>query len=647
VKTVINFKLAGALLLLAMLAPRVGLADEVAAQQPHTVERLAAIVSYLVADYPGAVKDGRIFAQDEYAEQRGLLAEGAQIARDVAASAPADSAKQARLHDAFGAMQAVFRDKRSEADMASAGRGVHKLLLDEWGLVLTPTSAPSRERATELYAVACARCHGKDGHADTEDGRKLEPRPPSFFDDARFRRISPELAFHALTFGVNNTGMASFDTLPPSDRWSLAFLVVAMRHGGNAKHGAAVFTRLAPDAPQSVSRLAALTDDELAAVVRGATPAEVEDVLTYLRADAPFRLAPGGRFAVARARLAEVAAAADDHARARELAVAAYLEGIEPHEAALRAKDPALSLRLERSFLDLRQAIDAGAQGDALRREVARTSLVVDSVEERADGGSSVPFAAAFAIALREGFEISLLVAALLAFLRKSGREDEARYVHLGWMAAIPAGVVTWFVIGAALSGARRELTEGVLTLVAAAMLLFVSHFVLGKLESRRWLKFLERQTTAAGRMGWALFSVAFVAAFREAIEIVLFMKALLLDSTAGPWPVVMGAAAGASVLAVLVLVLGRFGRRLNPRPLMLVSSIVLTALAISLVGQGVRALQEGGYLALTSVPLPSLPALGVYATRQGLLAQIVVLVLVLVPVWLEKRNVAPTPRTA
>jgi high-affinity iron transporter len=641
VKTVINFKLA-ACVLAALACGRLARADEVTAQQPHTVERLAAIVSYVIADYPGAVKDGRILAQEEYAEQDGLLAEGAAIAHELGTSASIDAAKQARLSEAFGAMQAAFRDKRSEADMASAGRTVHKLLLDEWGLVLAPTSTPSRERATTLYAVACARCHGVDGHADTEEGRKLEPHPPSFFDDARLRRISPELAFHALTFGVNNTGMASFDTLPPSDRWSLAFFVVAMRHRGNAKHGAEVLARLAPDAPQSVSRLAALTDDELSLIVPGASAGELEDVLTYLRSDAPFRLAPGGRFAVARARLADVAASADDHARARELAVAAYLEGIEPHEAALRAKDPALSLRLERSFLELRQAIDGGMQGDALRREVARTSLVVDSVEERAEGGKSVPFAAAFAIALREGFEISLLVAALLAFLRKSGREDAARYVHFGWMAAIPAGVVTWFAVGAALSGARRELTEGVLTLVAAAMLLFVSHFVLGRLESRKWLKFLERQTTAAGRMGWALFSVAFVAAFREAIEIVLFMKALLLDSTAGPWPVVAGAAAGTSVLAVLVLVLGRFGRRLNPRPLMLVSSIVLTALAISLVGQGIRALQEGGYLALTSLPLPSLPALGLYATRQGLLAQIVVLVLVLVPVWLEKRSAAP-----
>ena len=55
----------------------------------------------------------------------------------------------------------------------------------------------------------------------------------------------------------------------------------------------------------------------------------------------------------------------------------------------------------------------------------------------------------------------------------------------------------------------------------------------------------------------------------------------------------------------------------------MFVSSIVLTALAISLVGQGIRALQEGGLVGLSTLPLPSLPTLGLYPTAQGLLAQV------------------------
>ena len=611
---------------------------------PRTTERLAAIVSYVVADYPGAVRDHAVLAKDEYKEQEGLLAEGAQIADAL----PGERTSKQHLASAFAEVRHAFSDKADEVVLATAARSVHKILIEEFNLVLAPTGTPSPTRAAQVYAAACARCHGADGHADTEEGKKLEPHPVSFFDAGRMRRISPELAFHALTFGVTGTGMAAFDTLPPADRWSLAFHVVALRHrAADAKRGEVIVARVAGQLPRSASQLAAMTDDEIAAVLPGLSEDDLAAALAYLRTDAPFRMDPRGRFAVARARLTELAAAADDQAKARELAVAAYLEGVEPHEAALKAKDPGLSERLEKAFLELRVDIDKGVRGDALRKEVARTQLVVDSVEERAAGGASVPFAAAFAIALREGFELSLLLAALLAFLRRAGRTAEARYVHLGWVAAVPAGFATWFVIGAALSGTRRELTEGILTLVAAAMLLFVSHFVLGKLESRRWLKFLEQRTMDAGgkdsgKVGLALFSVAFVAAYREAIEIVLFFKALLLDSTSGPLPVIAGAAAGIFVLSLVVFALGRLGRRLNPRPLMMVSSVVLTVLAISLVGQGVRALQEAGAVGLSSLSLPSLPTLGVYPTLEGLAAQAVVLLLVILPTLLAKQSAKP-----
>jgi high-affinity iron transporter len=89
-------------------------------------------------------------------------------------------------------------------------------------------------------------------------------------------------------------------------------------------------------------------------------------------------------------------------------------------------------------------------------------------------------------------------------------------------------------------------------------------------------------------------------------------------------------------------------GRRLNPRPVMVASGVLLTALAIALVGQGVRALQEGGYLPLTPLgnARGSLPSLGLYPTLEGLGTQLVVLALVLLPIWLEHKR-AQTPKLA
>jgi high-affinity iron transporter len=606
-KLVFNFILLAA-------AARAGAAEQ------GEIQRLAALADYVAADYPGAVQKGQVIAQSEYDEQSGLIAEARLVAQKLPAHGKLD-ADLARL-------SADVEARAGEAQVAADCRVLHQRLIDEYGLVLAPLAPPSEERARLLYATACAACHGADGRAQTDKARELKPPPVSFFDDERMARISPALAFHALTFGVQGTGMASFDTLPASDRWSLAFYVVSLRHRGEKRTPPTVNSVAA-----TPTRLAELSDGELGKLVPPAS-------LAWLRTEASFAQAAGGTFAEARRLLAEVGSHAGDREKARELAIAAYLEGIEPHEAMLKARNPALTERVEKAFFALRQKVESGSP-DEVKQQVARTSQVLDDADELATGGWSVPFFAALAIALREGFELSLLVAALLAFVRKSGHAEEARWVHVGWLAAVPAGILSWFLVGAALQGARRELTEGVLTLVAAAMLLFVSHFVLGKLESRKWLKFLEARTRAAASatVHWPLASMAFIAAYREALEIVLFFRALLLGAPGRASAVAAGAAVGVMALSALVLVMSQLGRRLNPRPVMLASGVLLTALAVSLVGQGIHALQEGGYLSLTPLALPSLPSLGLYANLQSLFIQLGVLVLVFVPWYLERRK--------
>jgi high-affinity iron transporter len=594
--------------------------------------RLAGLCDYVAADYPGAVKDGKVIAADEYAEQKAMLGEARTMAESLTPT-PGHEAARAPLLADIAKLAQLFDDKAPEAQLVERSRAIRTRLIEDYGLVLSPPATPSLERARSLYTVACATCHGEDGRAKTRKAEELKPPPVSFFDEERMPRVSPSLAFHAISFGISGTGMAAFDTLPASDRWSLAYYVLSMRHASaDVTRGEELFNKSGVTVTPSAAGLAQKTDSEL-----GTDPV----VVAWLRRVASFRETPGRMFDHARKLLAAVDAAADDPDQARLAVIVAYLDGVEPHEAALRARDPAMTDRIERAFGALRSTIEKNAPASEIRAEIKRVSLVLTDAEA-VRGKKSVPFLAAFAIALREGFELSLLIAALLAFVRKSGRGELARYIHLGWAAAVPVGLATWFVIGAALSGARRELTEGILTLVAAAMLLFVSHFVLGRMESRKWLKFLERRTKGAAP--WPLVGVAFVAAYREAIEIVLFFRALALDSPEGKWAIVAGAASGVAVLVLLVQVMSYFGKRLNPRPVMLVSSILLTAIAISLVGQGVRALQEGGYVHVQPVSQAiRVPVLGIFPSVEGLVSQFVVLLLVLIPTWLEKRKARVT----
>jgi high-affinity iron transporter len=641
-KTVLNFIFAALVLAIAGRPAH--------AQQATPLERLASLTDYVAADYAGAVRDGKILAASEYEEQRGLIAEARTVAASLSPS-PGHEPARAALDGEVGKLVRDVEAKASEETIAADCRAIHKRLIDDYGLVLSPLAPPSEARAEMMFKSACAQCHGEDGRAETDKAKSLNPRPVSFLDAERMSRIPPALAFHALTFGIANTGMASFETLPASDRWSLAFYVVSLRHRGRdlVRGGRAFADAHVPLAP-TASRLAGLTDAQLEGELSSLPSDARADAIAWLRVQASFAQAPGGTFADARRLLAEVAANANDRARAKDLAVAAYLEGVEPHEASLRARDAAATQRIEEAFLQLRRTIAAGAtiNADAVRRDVARATMLLDGAEEHARRDKSVPFFAALAIALREGFEIALLISALLAFVRKSGHPESAPYVHYGWLLALPAGALTWFAVGAAVGGARRELTEGLLTLVAAAMLLFVSHFVLGKLESKRWLDFLRRKTTASSTRPWPLMTVAFVAAYREALEIVLFFRALALDSPGRAAAIAAGVVTGCVILAALVFGMQQLGRRLNPRPVMVASGVLLTALAIALVGQGVRALQEGGYLPLTPIGNASggMPSLGLYPTIEGLGTQLVVLALVLVPVWLERKR-AHTPKLA
>src|SRR5205823_2237873 len=74
-KTVFNFIFA--LGLGAMLAA------PARAEGPSTLERLASLVDYVAADYPGAVKDGKVIAEAEFKEQQTTVAEAQTLAREV------------------------------------------------------------------------------------------------------------------------------------------------------------------------------------------------------------------------------------------------------------------------------------------------------------------------------------------------------------------------------------------------------------------------------------------------------------------------------------------------------------------------------------------------------------------------------------
>jgi high-affinity iron transporter len=327
--------------------------------------------------------------------------------------------------------------------------------------------------------------------------------------------------------------------------------------------------------------------------------------------------------------------------------VDAYLDGFELAEPALSVKDGRLVRELEARFVEFRTSIRSGAgierireiHGD-LQARLAQTASALGS--EPTGSGTYALFNAALII-IREGLEAALIVGAIVAVLKATGSIGAVRYVHLGWILALLAGIVTWALAQTVLtvSGAQREVMEGLTSVIAALVLFWASYWLISKAEAKKWQKYIHEkvQEAVTGRRITALVGVSFLAVYREAFETVLFYQALWVQTPAARGQVIWGFLAGVALLALLVFTLFRLGLRIPLRHFFGASSVFLYLLAFVFAGQGIKDLQAAGWLSETPLYLlPRIPWLGIYPTVETFMAQAVMIAaLVVALLWLGR----------
>src|SRR5581483_11750318 len=466
------------------------LAGGAAAQPPDAqpLRRVVALLEYVAGDYAHAVGDhGEVLSEAEYGEQIGFVEDAARELRADADGAGEDLARR------LDGLRERVANRAPPADVAAEARAVRDEVVQRFNVVLLPMRAPDLARGAQVYAQSCAACHGADGHPNLS--LELSTKPPDFQTESG--ALTPQRIFSATTYGVPKTAMPAFDSgLTDEQRWDVAFYVLSLANPAPSPRGLTLAR--AALAPTRYRDLATLSDDDLRRRLAsaGLSVAGQKEALAALRrgpfaeegASSPHGLAQ----ARAAVRRAVAQARSGDADGARGQLISAYLDDFEPYEAGLRARDGQLVQEVESAFLALRASID-GKDGQ-LDAHAARLDALLERADAREPGGAVVAFVAALAIALREGAEAALLVAAMLALLRRGGREQDAHAVHGGWITALLAGAVTWWLSGALLlrlSGAHRELAEGVLQLVTAALLLYASHWLLASLSAKRLVSFL------------------------------------------------------------------------------------------------------------------------------------------------------------
>ncbi|HVQ07294.1 MAG TPA: cytochrome c/FTR1 family iron permease [Allosphingosinicella sp.] len=629
------------LLFLTVLAlPTAARADDAAVQ---TAWRL---LDYVAVDYRGAVADGRVVSVAEYAEMREF---SASVTQRLSAL-PAHQAKAALVADAR-ALEAAVARMAAPGDVDRMARGLGTRLLAAYPVPLAPGAAPDLARGAQLYAQQCASCHGATGRADSDMARRLDPPPIAFADRVRARDRSLFGLYQVIGQGLEGTAMASFASLSPEDRWALAFHVgtlaypEALARAGEADWSAnpALRARI-PD----LERLVSITPAALASALGEDRAAALT---AYLRAHPEALAAAGGSQALAVAhellRQSLAAYRAGDRARASELALAAYLDGFEPVEAVLSARDGGLVVEVEGAMGRLRAAIARGAPAEEVAAEAERIQALYARAEAALApeaGSAASTFLGALAILLREGLEALLIVVAMIGFLRKAERRDMLRWVHIGWIGALVAGVATWWAANQfiTISGAGRELTEGFGSLLAAIILLFVGVWMHGKAQAGAWQAYVRDKLDKALTRGsaWFLAFLAFIAVYREVFETIIFFASMGGEGNGGA--LFGGIAVGIALLALIAWAMLRLSARLPIGKFFQYSSALIAVLAVVLAGKGVAALQEAGMLGVNPLAgFPRSPMLGVYPALEPLLAQAATIIL-LVAGFLRANRKAP-----
>jgi high-affinity iron transporter len=593
--------------------------DTLAAQQ------VVHLLDYVGSDYGVAVAGGEVKNPTELAEQIEVLAEAARIAAKLHGPA---NAPDFRAH-VLSARELVERH-RPEAEVAAALAKVRTELVAYFDVTHPPGELPSHDRGKQVYEMHCATCHGSDGRAETPRAAELTPRPANLLAPDVARLLSPARVFATTRFGVPRTAMVPFDFLSDAERWDVAFYASGLDHRRPAtppRREARLF---------GLGELAERTDDALRDDLRtaGIGEADIETALADLRTVAPYdadTLRPKGPaqlLMLARASLkkVELALVRGDREGARSRLLNVYLDDMEPIEAQLRAVDVQLTRDIELAFKEIRADVDEGAPEAEVKRKLDALVVLLGRAASALDRSAPSTFSETFVksagLALREGVEAALLIAALLAVVGRSGAPERKRWVHAGWLSAACAGTATWF--GARrliqLSGVGREMLEGIAALLAAAVLFYVSYWLFAKREAARWMAYL-RSKAGGGQAAFSLFGISFLAVYREAFETILFYQPLMAEPGAGT-AAAAGAVVGAALLAALVIAYGRAGRFAPPRSFFTFSTLLLYGLAVVFAGQGIAALQTTGHIPLHPVALPHVPALGIYPTVETYVVQ-------------------------
>ncbi|MGE5305224.1 MAG: FTR1 family protein [Alphaproteobacteria bacterium] len=606
------------------------------ARADEPARKLVAVLDYLGSDYKNAVQGGQVANRDEYNEMQEFAKRSLEL---FAQLKTADKADRASVEPTIKSLARHIANKADAKLISELASEAKEKLIAAYHIIPYPKKFPSLADGKKIFDDNCAQCHGRSGHGDGPGRESMNPKTPApanFHDPERMAGLSPFKAFNTASFGVEGTAMPSFSALSEEQRWEVAFYILSLRFSADSvKAGAALLqSKKGLNGLINTATLATHTDEQLLEKLKpyAMERSQADEALAYLRRGVLEKKIADPLIA-ARTLLGE---ASELYAKGRkeaayQKAVEAYLDGFEMAEPALFARDASFGRSLEGQFTQFRNAI----RQDATTEEIQKRRLEIERQLEQAaqmitaaDAFSSYyTFANSALIILREGLEAALILAAILAMLRVMGATRAIRYIHLGWILALLAGLLTWLATETVLtiSGQHRESMEGFISVFAAVALFYVGYWLHTRSEAKKWRAFIQEKVKdiVSTKKILGLVGISFFAVYREAFEVVLFYQALWLQGDSNHAPVIWGFAIGVATLVLASLAIFKLGLRIPLKYFFGATGTLLYIMAFIFAGNGIKELQAAGWVPSTPLHFPpQVPLLGIYPTLETISAQ-------------------------
>ena len=234
-------------------------------------------------------------------------------------------------------------------------------------------------------------------------------------------------------------------------------------------------------------------------------------------------------------------------------------------------------------------------------------------------------------ILLREGLEALVIIIALVSSMNAIGYKKGIKYVWGGAILGIFTSIVMSFILTnlfpSISSATNREILEGLVGIVAVFVMISVGLWLHSKSNIKSWNEYINKNIDKAINSGSfiSIFSLSFLAVFREGAETILFYTGIIPFITMKN--LIFGLLLAFLVLIIVGLILIFATNKIKLHNLFFILTYLIYILSFKMLGVSIHMLQVIGYIPLTIINnFPTIEFLGIYANYQVIFSQVLLL---------------------